>query len=104
MLQLPRNSTSVKSTSGDVVRAQRLEDNTGNLILVSGEPFLRQQKRSSDKVNSEAVLTSVRKNDISKEMSKAFCSVTAYDFVSGTIEMSWIVVYVCHQTTRGHSP
>lgn len=103
-LQLPSNSTSVKSASGDVVRAQRLEDNTGNLKLVSGEPFLRQQKRSSDEVNSEIALSTVRKNDVGKETSKPVCSVRAYSFVSGMIKPSWIVVCMCHQTTRGHSP
>jgi len=104
VLQLPSNSTSVKSTSSDVVRAQRLEDNTGNLKLVSGEPFLRQQKHSSDKVNSKTLPTTVRKNCIGKEKSKAICSVKAYDFVGGTIKMSWIVVCVCHRISHGHSP
>lgn len=87
-----------------MVRAQRLEDNTGNLKLVSGEPFLRQQKHSSDKVSAETLLTTVRKNYIRKEMSKAICSARAYDFASGMIKMSWRVVDVGHQTTRGHRP
>lgn len=77
-----------------MVRAQRLEDNTGNLKLVSGEPFLQQQKRSSDKVSAETLLTTVRKNYIGKETSKAICLARACDFVSGMIKMSWRVVDV----------
>lgn len=90
-LQLLSNSTSVKSTSCDVVHAQCLEDNTGNLKLVSGEPLLQQQEGSSDKVNSETVLTAVRKNCTGKGMSKAICLVKVYNFVSITI----IVVDSC---------
>lgn len=87
-LQLPSNSTSVKSPSSDVVHAQCLEDNTGNLKWFSGEPFLRRQKRISDKVNAETVPTTVRKKW--KEMSKSICSVRDYSFGGGMTNVSWV--------------
>lgn len=96
-LQLLTDSTSAKRRSGDVVWARCLEGSTG-------QPFLQQKKHGSGKGNSQTVPTTKRNNCIGREMSGDNLFGESLRFTSGMVKMSWVVVYVCHQTTCGHSP